>query len=379
MGMARRIPEAIRRRITAPVRGGSDRGAITALVAVLAAGGVLLGLGAVVVDVGQLYAERERLQTGADAAALAVARACASTPSACGNQTGLAQTYANANGWGGTSSVTVVCGRAPGLPNCPPAATNLTACLGTPPSAGTYVEVRTATRRPDGSTLLPPTFAGALLGGGYRGSQVAACARVAFGSPSTASGFAVTVSSCEWNTMTGGGASYWSPPGTALPPASTEKPIYLHNTTGASTCPAGPSGWDAPGGFGWLDDPTGTCTATVSAGGTYGGNTGASASNPCQSALQNAYTNRQQLLVPVYDGIAYSGTHTTYHLAGFSAFVLTGWWLPGSNAKSWLSGRNLCTGSNKCLYGYFTTGLLPATATLSLGTNYGITAIHLIG
>jgi hypothetical protein len=378
MGIARRIQETLRRRITAMTGPGSDRGAIAALVAILTAGGVLLGLGTIVVDVGQLYTERERLQTGADGAALAVARACASTPSTCGNQTSLAQSYANANGWAGTSSVTVVCGRAPGLSDCPPEPTNLTACLGTPPS-GTYVEVRTATRRPDGSTLLPPTFASALLGRGYQGTQVAACARVAFGSPSTASGFAVTLSTCEWNTITSGGASYWSPPGTTLPPTSAEKPIYLHNTTGASTCPAGPSGWDAPGGFGWLDDPTSTCTATVSAGGTYGGNTGASASNACQSALQHAYTNRQQILMPVYDGISSSGTNTTYHLAGFSAFVLTGWWLPGSNTKSWLSGRNLCSGSNKCLYGYFTTDLLPATAALSLGTNYGMTAIHLIG
>lgn len=378
MGVARRLRDAVGRRVGGLVGAGSDRGAVAGLVAIVAAGGVLLGMGAIVVDVGQLYTERERLQTGADAAALAVARACAGTPGTCGSQTGLAQNYANANGWGGTARVTVVCGRAPGLSDCPPPATNLTACLGTPPS-GTYVEVRTATRRPDGSTLLPPAFAGALLGGGYRGSQVAACARVAFGSPSTAAGFAVTLSTCEWNTMTAGGTSYWSQPGAALPPASAEKPIYLHNTTGASTCPAGPSGWDAPGGFGWLDDPTATCTATVSAGATYGGNTGASASNPCQTALHNAYTSRQQILMPVYDGISASGTNTTYHLAGFSAFVLTGWWLPGTNTKSWLSGRNLCTGSNKCLYGYFTTDLLPATTPLSLGTNYGMTAIHLTG
>src|ERR1043165_3858879 len=54
-----------------------ERGAVAVTVAILLGGGVLLGFAALVVDVGQLYAEREELQSGADAAALAVAKACA--------------------------------------------------------------------------------------------------------------------------------------------------------------------------------------------------------------------------------------------------------------------------------------------------------------
>ena len=47
------------------------------MVALLFGGGVLMGLGALVIDVGQLYQERAELQDGADAAALGVAKSCA--------------------------------------------------------------------------------------------------------------------------------------------------------------------------------------------------------------------------------------------------------------------------------------------------------------
>ena len=41
-----------------------DRGAVSPLVVILLATGVLLGMTALVVDVGRLYAEREELQAG---------------------------------------------------------------------------------------------------------------------------------------------------------------------------------------------------------------------------------------------------------------------------------------------------------------------------
>ena len=49
-----------------------DRGVVGVLVGLLL-GTVLLGVGALVIDVGQLYQERAQLQSGAGAAALAVA------------------------------------------------------------------------------------------------------------------------------------------------------------------------------------------------------------------------------------------------------------------------------------------------------------------
>jgi uncharacterized membrane protein len=45
-----------------------EHSAIGMTLAVLLSGGVLFGMGAIVVDVGHLYVEREELQSGADAA-----------------------------------------------------------------------------------------------------------------------------------------------------------------------------------------------------------------------------------------------------------------------------------------------------------------------
>jgi hypothetical protein len=354
-----------------------DRGNVTILVAIVLAGGVLLGAGAIVIDVGQLYAEREQLQSGADSAAMAVAQNCVRKPADCGNQADTALAYANGNAGDGASAVTAVCGRATGLPACPAPVGTRADCMGDPPPSGNYAEVRTATRQADGSTLLPPTLARALVGNDrYEGTQVSACARVAWGPPLNATGLAVTLSTCDWNQMTGGAASYW-PPGT-VPPTSAEGILYLHSTHGANTCPAGPSGWDAPGGFGWLDDPNGNCTTTVSSSGSYGGNTGVSASKPCETVLADLYATHKPVLLPVFDGVKGNGSHTTYHLSGFSSFVLTGYSLPGLSAASWLSGRTLCKGSDKCLYGYFTTAILPDVGSFGI-VDYGTTILKVVG
>ena len=89
--------------------GRDERGAIGVLIAVLLGGGVLVGMGALAIDVGRLYQNRAELQNGADAAALAVAQSCAS--SVCNS--GLAGGYADANAsklTAGKAAVDLVCG-----------------------------------------------------------------------------------------------------------------------------------------------------------------------------------------------------------------------------------------------------------------------------
>jgi hypothetical protein len=208
------------------------------------------------------------------------------------------------------------------------------------------------------------------------GTTVAACARAAWGPPRTASGFAVTISTCEWNALTDSGATLFAgPPST--PPASAERIVYLKDSH-STTCPAGPSGWDRPGGFGWLDDPQSSCQATVDAGGTFGGNTGNSVSQPCRSALAAARTNRSLVLLPIYDGTQGTGAHITYHLAGFASFVLTGYNFSGFSASSWLTGHAACSGSLRCLSGYFTRGLLATVGDIG-GPDYGTSIVSLVG
>ena len=65
-----------------------DRGAAALIVTILFSSGVLIGCAALTVDVGQLYSERRQLQNGADAAALSLAKVCA---------TGGTCSYAGAN------------------------------------------------------------------------------------------------------------------------------------------------------------------------------------------------------------------------------------------------------------------------------------------
>src|SRR6476620_4978697 len=58
-----------------------ERGATGVLVAVMML--VLIGAGALAVDVGQIYAERAQLQNAADAGAMAAAMQCHSAPTDC--------------------------------------------------------------------------------------------------------------------------------------------------------------------------------------------------------------------------------------------------------------------------------------------------------
>jgi hypothetical protein len=242
-----------------------------------------------------------------------------------------------------------------------------------------WVEVRTSTKMTDGTTVLPPSFAGAVVPG-YTGTTVGACSRVAWGSPS--GGLALTLSICEWNTSTGTGSSYYAPP-PFVPPKSAEQTITIHQPQ-ANTCGAGPAGWDAPGGFGWLDDPNSTCQVVVAPDGSYGGDTGASPSKPCKAALQDAYNNKSVLVLPVYDGVKATGQNTTYHILGYAGFVVTGYQLPGLSATSWLTGAASCGGgrgaSKTCVLGYFVgpvdlfTGQTPGP-----GPNLGVTVFKTVG
>jgi len=349
-----------------------ERGAVTTLVAALLAVGLLLGMGALVIDSGQLFGERAELQSGADAAALAIAQTCAGATGCMIDPYATAVRYAGANATDGTAAVPGVCGRDAGglLAACP-----VSGCFADVPTTGNFVEVRAATRRPDGSTVLPPVFGRILLGESYDGRGVLACARVAWGGPRAATGLGLTMSLCEWQVATTGGTVF-APAPPATVPGSVERVLRLHGTGNA--CAGGPSGWDLPGGFGWLEDSTGHCETQVDVAGTYRDNSGVSASHTCQTALAQAVTNRTTTLVPVYDGAGGTGNTGFYHLRGFASFVITGFALPGANTPSVLTGAKPCKGSDKCVYGYFTRDLV-TTATALGAPDLGATAVQVIG
>ncbi|MFS8101285.1 pilus assembly protein [Lentzea alba] len=353
-----------------------DRGAMGVLIGILLGFGVLLGMGAIVVDVGMIYQERAELQNGADAGALAVARGCATGASTC--LVNKANYYANHNAKDGVSTVDEVCGYDGHgvLSSCSASSGAITDCPAKPATGTKYVDVHTSTQTAGGDTLLPPAFARTLAGNsGYEGTQVAACARATWGPPKTATTMAMTISWCEWNEATSGGTSFGPTP-PATPPLSVWRLLKLHTTSG-TTCPAGPSGSDGPGMFGWVDDTGSDCSVLIN-NNTYSADTGASAGNDCKTALANAYTSRKPVYFPIYTKVTGTGTGGTYTLAGFAGFVVTGYWLPGASEKDWLTNKNECKGSDKCVAGYFVQGLMPNTGTIG-GPDLGARIVQLTG
>jgi Flp pilus assembly protein TadG len=350
--------------------GRDEDGAIGVLVAIFLAGGVLLGMGALVIDAGRLYQNRAELQNGADAAALAVAKSCAA--GSC--NAGLAGGYANANAsnlTAGQAAVDLVCGTGGLGAGC---VSPLLACPANPAAGTNYVDVRTSTGTPSG--LLPPVFARTLPGNGsYSGTNVKACAQAEWGPPATANTIAFTISACEWDVATNQGANF-APPPPSLPAPSFDQVLKIHTTSSSTSCPTEPAGADAPGNFGWTDD-SGNCSLTIS-NNSYGGSTGTSVSKDCKTALQNDQANKILVFIPVYTMVAGTGTNSVFTLKGFAAFVITGYHLPGFSVSDWLNSGNDCTGSDFCINGYFTQGLVPSSGSIG-GPNLGATIIVLSG
>jgi hypothetical protein len=274
-------------------------------------------------------------------------------------------------------------------------------CNSTP--SGNYAQVTTSTRNPNGTTLLPPVFGRAVLGRSYNGKTVHACAQASWGAVGSATGFAATFSLCTWKAATSNGTVFApAPPYASWPPSGVqpypknnfdptvpglpggEQVLQIHGS--GNDCAGSPgSGWQLPGGFGWLNDPNGNCTAAVNVNNTYQDNTGVSISAACKTALQNAIgsplaTPPAVIYLPIYDGLQGSGSSGIYHLAGFAAFVVTGAYVNGSGGlkvPSDISGKSYCSGNDRCIYGFFTQGLVPG-GTLG-GTNFGASVVSLIG
>jgi hypothetical protein len=316
-----------------------DRGAVSAIAAVLFGSGLVLGLGALVLDVGVIYAERGQLQNGADAAALKVGQVCARTPADCNDLEDVAVGYAGSNANDGAAAV-AVCGTAPALPGCAePEEGAAVLCVGDRPTTGNYAEVLTTTELPGGSTLLPPVFAQSVLDG-YRGTTVGACARVAWGAPSRTRGLAMTVDHCAWE------------PVTALP--STSMAIPLGDGTDPAAC-----------GFRWLTDRGDDCRATMSVGNAYP-TTSAARPEGCLGALTALRDGEEAAAVPILDQDG--------NVRGFTAFVVSGWQLSDSVQPG---PGPACTTTN-CVQGHFVRAVVSGGGAIG-GPDLGARTIALTG
>ena len=378
------MPRLINHIIDRTHRQGDDRGGVATLVAIVLGVGLLLGIGALVIDTGQLFVERAELQNGADAGALAVAQDCADADGCAPDAQQKAEALAGDNDASDDKAdASLVCGHtvAGFLASCPAEDAASAACLGARPSApGNFVEVHTTTRQDNDSTVLPPVFGRILMGNDYDGHGVLACARAAWGGPKAASTLPLTISFCEWEYATGGGVDF-APAPPAVPDGSYERVLALKaDGSDPIPCPGSPSGGDLPGGFGWLDDND--CNIDVDVDGTFSADPGVSGST-CDAVLETARTSGEPLLIPIFDVAEGTGSNGTYQMRGFAAFVVTGYDLPGFKATSTLTGRKKCSdsgsSSDKCVFGYFTKDLVTTADTVLGGPDMGATTVQIIG
>lgn len=262
----------------------SERGAAGVIVAVMML--VLIGAGAVAVDVGQIYSERAQLQNGADAGALAVANSCQPGPCA----PALAGPLANANSNDNVSNASV--------------------SLSIPGE----VTVRTSTKN-GSSSFLSKMFSSVLSAGPI---SVVATATAAWGGPLAGpAALPIALAPCQINATSG-----------------VRQYLYLKDPPPAyATCQGdGSTGHvtGLPGGFHFavLDDAS-SCSASVKSLPDKSGymyldsNTGINVPNPCKTLFANELN--KVVLFPVYSGVTGNGAGGKYIIEGWAAFKLEGY------------------------------------------------------
>ncbi|GAA4028103.1 hypothetical protein GCM10023063_06890 [Arthrobacter methylotrophus] len=303
----------------------------------------LIGVGAVAVDVGQIYAERAQLQNGADSGALAVASSCAK--GSC--NTSLAGPLANANANDGASTVKSVDLSVPGR-----------------------VTVTTSTK--DGTT-----------GAGYLSKMFANAlntAPVTVGAQATAT----------WTNVPAPGAlplvfdqcqvrPAYAPPGTTV----------IIKEHGKSPCVGSPSGHHIPGGFGWLTE-TGTCQSIPDANGWVDSAPGngkfpsdcTSTTDSWRAAIDYSQNKFAIAYFPIFDDGSGNGANGQFHIIGYAMVELHGWdfvqnsdGLPPGKADPACAGLG---GSNRGICGRFLKTIPLSAAGLAGGPYFQSSVVTLV-
>ena len=283
-----------------PRRLDDERGATAVMLSLLMV--PMLGFAALAVDVGALYAERARLQVAADAAAIAVAQDC--SRGNCGDMLATAQALIDANDTEGTATQPV---------------------LSSDPLSVTVT----------GGLPVEHWFAPVL---GHDSTRVSATATVGWGSPSRGTAvLPLTFSWCEFEQMTGGG----------VPSGDVVRTIYFTKSSNTTGC-TGPSNNIVPGGFAYLDTPSGKCEAASARNERSYSKTGNSVPSECSTADFSEWVG-QTVLLPLFEEAGETGTNAWYRVYGYAAFRLTGYHLGGQYGTA----SRPCNGNDRCVAGYF--------------------------
>lgn len=335
------------------LREGED-GAVAVMVAVLLV--VMLGMAALAVDVGHLYQERRELQNGADAAALAIAEDCARSIVTCAIDvvTPIADQYADDN------------------------ATDLEADAAIDPNDfnpnGRVTVITSSRDAATGDPYIYHWFAPVLgSGSDFDRTTVEARTTVVWGYPSSLGTVPLTISNCEYDTLTAQGTLFAEP----TYEDDTEATLTFHDGNASNPqCLVGPGGQDMdgdghlPAGFGWLvsDGFCQVITKTVDGEDWVAKHN--SVSPPCDWAELEKIVGKV-VPVPVFDDYcrhndpactASDGTHDMYKISHYAAFYVTGYDLGNHNYERYDGVYRTVVpdcGTNSqddhCLTGFFTT------------------------
>lgn len=293
----------------------SERGTVSVITAASLV--VLLGFAALAIDVGMLYQKRAELQSGADAAALAIAQDCAQGRTACSTPVDAAQGLANANAKNGSAAVDE-------------ASVSI---------SEQSVDVRIATGDEKGVAPLSMAFARALdkKSAIVRASSAAQWGAVKKGPAQLSIAFA----QCEVDAKFDDGLVL----------------VGMQDNSNKAACPSGTTG--SAGGFGWYklakNDSTPACGADVSVSVVVAADTGANLPSVCDDVLAQIKSGALDniLLFPVYQNVSGTGANAEYTITAWVAFEVLGWKFTSNEEYNYPA----CTGSsntcNKGIYGRF--------------------------
>jgi Flp pilus assembly protein TadG len=334
---------------------GQERGGIAVVVAIVMV--VVLGFAAIAIDIAKLYSERAQLQNGADAAALAAARNCATVapPDNCAAISIDIQRLANGNAVDGKTTVNpAVLDRV----NRRVTVTTSAAEDGVSPNAVSLY------------------FARAL---GFDNAEVSATSTVRWGSPSAGTTpFPLAFSICQVSTTLEKGAQL----------LEAHNPND-NNDKGTPDCIY--ANKPVPGGFNWTREVVGVCGSNIDLNTSLSySETGNDAPDNCGPTLTSwaQLINAKKdviVLLPVFDSANGTGSSATYHLAAFAAFKVQGWKFSGGSGLPFVFQNTSSAGGPNCpqscrgIIGSFIRYVsLRDGYTLGPVSSFGVTVVELI-
>jgi hypothetical protein len=346
-----------------------EQGAVAVIVAILLV--VILGFGALVVDVGGLYFERRQLQNGADAGALALAADCAEGVIDCGAATipllaSAAEPFADGNANDTRSAVPAAVAHGADPETCEPAGPS-----SDNPLVGVDV-VKVSNETIDAAngdaSFLTNVFAQVL---GFDTATVTACAVAAWGYAASLSTFPLVISQCEFDLDPDEGSPTVLYPGPHPNGTAVQETILFHQGNSGDEDPCNAqAGQDTdgddhlPAGFGWLEND-GTCRiVTTVVDGDEWVNKDPGANPECgQTHLLPLVDTVVQIPVfndfcrPPHDPAPACPNYDNkdkYRIETYASFYLQGYKLGGGPSDRG-GDFSSCGASERCIVGYFTT------------------------